>query len=70
MQAAGVKIDERPKVHCNDLTIDNHCIKFGDSNLRIPLQLNGIFSYFKLRKPMVEELHELQKLFLTPDAED
>ena len=70
MRSAGVTIDERPKIHYDDPTVDNHCVMFDDSDLRIPLQLNGIFSYFQSRKPTIEELHELPKLFLTPDAED
>ena len=70
MRTAGVSIDDKPKIHCDDPSVDNHCIKFNDSDLRIPLKLHGIFSYFKSRKPTIKELHELPKLFLTPDADD
>ena len=70
MRSASVTINERPKIHCDDPTVDNYCAKFDDSDLRIPLKLNGIFSYFQSRKPTIEELHELPKLFLTPDADD
>ena len=54
----------------DDPLVDNHCIKFNDSDIRIPLKLHGIFSYFKSRKPTLKELHELPKLFLTSDADD
>ena len=47
MRSAGVIIDERPKIHCDDPTVDNYYVKFNDSDLRIPLKLNGIFSYFQ-----------------------
>ena len=53
-----------------EFVIDNHCSKFSDSDLRIPMLLNGIFLYFKSRKPTIKELHEFPKLFLTTDADD
>ena len=70
MRAAGVLVNDRPKIHCKDPTVDDHCIQFEDCDLRIPLQLSGIFSYFHTRMPELNELHECNKLFLTPDAED
>ena len=68
MRAAGVTLNETPKLHSKDPTIYNHCITFEDSDLRIPLQLTGVFSYFHTRKPTLLELHECPKLFLTLDA--
>ena len=70
MRSAGVTLNETPKIHSKDPTIDNHCITFEDSDIRIPLQLSGVFSYFHTRKPTLSELHECPKLFLTPDAND
>ena len=46
MRASGVTLNETPKIHSKDPTIDDHCITFEDSDLRIPLQLSGVFSYF------------------------
>ena len=60
----------KSKVHSKDPTINDHCITFEESDLRIPLQLSGVFSYFHTRKPTFSELHECSKLFLTPDAND
>ena len=68
MRAAGVTLNETPNIHSKDPTIDDHCITFEDSDLRIPQQLKGVFSYFHTRKPTLSELHECPKLFLTPDA--
>ena len=68
MRASGVTLNDTPKIHSKDPTIDDYCITFEDSDLRIPLQLSGVFSYFHTRKPTLSELHECPKLFLTPDA--
>ena len=68
ISSAGVTLNDTPKIHSKDPTIDYHCITFEDSDLIIPLQLSGVFSYFHTRKPTFSELHECPKLFLTPDS--
>ena len=70
MRAGGVTINEVPKIQCKEPTIDDHCIYFAEPELRIPLHLSGIFSYFHTRAPTLEELHESVKLFITPDSSD
>ena len=70
MRAAGVTLNDTPKIHSKDHTIDDHCITFEDSDIRILLHLSGVFSYFHTIKPTLSELHECPKLFLTPDAND
>ena len=70
MRAGGVQVNEVPKIHCDDPTSNDHCISFKDIDLRIPLQLFGTFSYFHTRKPMTQELHDKDKVFITPDASD
>ena len=70
MRAGGVQVNEVPKIHCDDPTSNDHCISFKDIDLRIPLQLFGTFSYFHTRKPMPQELHDKDKVFITPDASD
>ena len=42
-------------------------ISFEDSELTIPLQLNGTFSFFHTRKPTEDELLSCEKIFITPD---
>ena len=68
MRQGGVTVDEKPKIHCSDPTSTNHSISFPDNDLRIPLQLNGIFSFFYTRDPNNDELVGCDKLFITPDA--
>ena len=68
LSEAGVKVDTIPKIHSKDPTIDNHSLYFADADLRIPLKLNGIFSYFHSRAPNNDEIRGLDPLFLTPDS--
>ena len=70
MREGGLTVSEKPKIHCNDPSVEDHSITFPDSSLRIPLQLSGIFSYFHTRKPTKQELYDCKKLFLTPDSND
>ena len=49
MRAGGIIVNDVPKIHCEDPTVDNHCVSFDHSDLWIPLQLNGVFSYFHSR---------------------
>ena len=68
LREGGVIVNDTAKIHADDPSIDDHCIQFQDSDLRIPLRLNGIFSFFHSRKPTDEELHSCDKIFITPDS--
>ena len=70
MRAGGATVNDTAKIHCNDPTVNDHCIIFKNADLRIPLQLTGTFSYFHSRLPLVHELHDCDKVFITPDASD
>ena len=70
MREGGVTVNDIPKMHCVDPTIEDHCISFKDTDLRIPLQLSGVFSYFNTRKPLASELYSKDKIFITPDASE
>ena len=41
-----------------------------DANISSPMQLNGTFLYFHTRTPTSEELHDCDKIFITPDSSD
>ena len=58
MRSGGAVVKDVPKIQCPDPTENYHSISFHDSELKIPLQLNGIFSYFNTRKPSEDELQE------------
>ena len=50
MREAWLKVDEQAKIHVKEPAKENHSIYSSDINLRIALQLEGIFSVFKTRK--------------------
>ena len=69
IREAGVEVRDVPKIHVEDPHTEDHSIFFKDANVRIPLSLNGIFSYFPSGKPTEEEVEECEEiLFLTPLA--
>ena len=67
MRLAGVQVDECPKFLSPFPSIENHSLYFPDTELRIPLQLEGIVSYLPCRSPTKEEWEdEPSYLILTP----
>ena len=52
----GIVVNECAKIHCEDLTQEDHAIIFKGYDFCIPLQLHGIFSYFVTQKPDIESL--------------
>ena len=67
MREAGLTVDDLPKVQSLNPTKHHHSIHFPDENLRIPLRLHGVFSYFPSKKPLVGVLNDYNNkiLFLT-----
>ena len=70
MRHGGVTVNDKAKIHCVDPSEEDHYIIFPECELKIPLQLFGIFLYFHSRLPTVTELHECDKVFITPDSND
>ena len=68
MREAGLTVNDTPKIHTPNPDPSDHSISFPSSNLLVPLQLWGTFSYFPSRMPTSEEIHSCDKLFLTPDG--
>ena len=72
MRVAGLKVEEQAKIHAEEPAKENHSIYSSEINLRIVLQLEGIFSVFKTRNLNDEEIAEpggYDILYLTPDAD-
>lgn len=46
LREAGLKVNDTPKIHVNNPDVLDHAIEFPEDNLRIPLQLWGVFSFF------------------------
>ena len=68
LSEAGLEVNPIPKIHSKDPTVHDHSIYFPDADVRIPLKLNGIFSYFHSRAPTNDEIEGSNPLFLTPDS--
>ncbi len=68
MREAGLLVNDVPKIHADDPEIKDHSIAFPDTDLRIPLQLWGIFSFFHSRIPTSDEIRHCDKVFMTPDS--
>ena len=60
-----VLIDEVPKFLAPQPSDTTHSIHFKRNHLIIPLELDGVISYFPSRKPTPHELHECRRITLT-----
>ena len=56
LREMGVTVNDVPKIHKEDPTVDDHAITFVEMGFRIPLSLWGIFSYFSTSKPTHDDL--------------
>ena len=67
MREAGLVVDDLPKVQSLNPRKHYHSMPFPDENLRMPLRLHKIFSYFPSKKPLVCALNYYNDkiLFLT-----
>ena len=61
----GVVINDKPKIHVSDPSLDDHAIIFVKDNMRIPLKINGIFSSFETTTPSPEQVRDCEDLFLS-----
>ena len=67
MREAGVIVNERPKIHSDEPSIEDHSLYFPEEDFRIPLSLNGIFSGFVTSKPDAATLQQCDEVYmLTP----
>ena len=62
LREAGVEVNDKGKIHMQDLTMDDNMIIFSETGFKIPLSLSGIFSYFtttKLTNGMLQDPSEV-----------
>ena len=66
MRAAGLIVNDVPRIHTKteDLTNETHCIvsegEDSEVKMKIPLKLDGIFSYFETRELTMEEINHCE----------
>ena len=79
LREAGLVVNDVPKIHTkrDDLSVETHCVVANKEDngidLRIPMKLDGVFSYFPTRKLTEQEIDEceyIETLQLCPDADD
>ena len=69
LREAGIEVNDVPKIQVDNPTERDHSIFLPNGNLRIPLSLHGVFSYFVTRRPTDLELQDVDDIFtLTPDG--
>ena len=56
LREAGIEVNDALKIQVDNPTEKDHSIYFKNGNLRIPLNLHGIFSYFRTKRPSDVEL--------------
>ena len=69
---AGLEVNDTPRIHIRDeVTCESHSIMMPQVDLRIPLQLSGVFSYFESRSLTdreIEECDSMDMVILSPDS--
>ena len=55
MREAGIVVNDTPKIHMKNPTIEDRSIYFEETSFRIPMALWGTFSYFSTRAPTNDE---------------
>ena len=72
MQEAGIEVNDVPRIHIwDELIRESHSIMIPQVDLRIPLWLSGVFSYFATRymkNKKIEECDGMEMVLITPDT--
>jgi len=68
LREAGLIVNDKPKIHCNNPTEDDHTIQDKKTGLFIKLNLDGVFSYFDSRKPTHDDLLNADTVVITPEG--
>ena len=69
LREMGVTVNDVPKIHKEDPTVDDHAITFVETGFRIPLSLWGIFSYFPTSKPTHDDLLNPNEVYILSPAD-
>ena len=68
LREMGVTVNDVPRIHKDDPTVDDHTITFEETGFRIPLSLWGIFSYFPRSKPTNDDLLNSNEVYILSPA--
>ena len=73
MREAGIEVNDKPKIHTINPSVEDHSLYFPEGEKRIPLSLQGVFSGFPTSKPDIRTLDEIdgnELYMLTPNSWD
>ena len=68
LREMGVTVNDVPKIHKKDPTVNDHMITFMEMGFRIPLSLWGIFSCFPTSKPTHDNLLNPTEVYILSPA--
>ena len=64
LREAGIVVQETPKIHVDEPTINDHLLLFPETGFRIPMSLWGVFTYFPTSKPTTMMMQESDEVYL------
>ena len=70
LREAGLEVTEKPKIHCKDLSVEDHSLFHKEYGLRIPFTLDGMFTVFPtcaLTDKEIGQAEVYSTIYLTPD---
>ena len=68
LREAGIQVNDTPKIQVTDPDVSHHALYFAETDLRVPLSLWGVFSYFITKKPTNDDVEHLEIVYLlTPN---
>ena len=70
LREAGLEVNDKPKIHCEDPSVEDHSLFDEESGLRIPFTLDGTFTVFPtcaLTDKEIEQAEAYSTVYLTPD---
>ena len=68
LREMGVAVNDIPKIHKKNPSVDDHAITFVEMGFLIPLSLWGIFSYFPTSKPTHDDLPNPNEVYILSPA--
>ena len=71
LREAGLILNDKPKIHYEDPSVEDHSLLHEETGLRIPFTLSDTFSVFETRSLTDEEIENAENyptVFLTPDS--
>jgi hypothetical protein len=68
LREGGLIVNDKPKIQCDNPTVNDHTIQDPNTGLFIELNLDGVFSYFNTRRPTHDDLINAEAVVITPEG--